>query len=216
MTPEDFHAHVQAQADGEGRLPLPAMTGWEIFPFEQDRLRTVPLNPPVLPEPPRDGEAGRPCRACTREPVSADGQADVWADDDWRLSVLGPSGTPFVLLLEPREHLDLAGLPDHLARDLGLLIVRITQLVEAVPQVARCHVTRWGDGGAHLHVFFWARPAGFRQLRGSCLPIWDDLLPPVPAAQRERDAIEVAAALVTTYGGTAHAPRLPDTPDGHG
>jgi hypothetical protein len=213
MTPEEFHAHVRAQADAEGRLPLPPMTGWEIFPFEQDGLRSVPLDPPVLPEPPRGGEAGRPCWACDREPVSEDGQTDIWADDDWRLSMLGPSGTPFVLLLEPREHLDLTSLSDDLARELGVLIVRISQQVEALPHVGRCHVTRWGDGGAHLHVFFWARPAGFQQLRGSCLPIWDDLLPPAPAAQRELDVTTVAAALVTTYGGTAHA-IVPPAPPG--
>jgi hypothetical protein len=46
-----------------------------------------------------------------------------------------------------------------------------------------------------LHVWFFARPAGFAQLRGTCLALWDDLLPAVPAAHRDRDAATVAAAL---------------------
>ena len=37
-----------------------------------------------------------------------------------------------------------------------------------------------GDGAAHLHIFFFARPAGFTQLRGTCMAIWDDLLPAAP------------------------------------
>ncbi len=62
---------------------------------------------------------------------------------------------------------------------------------------------RVGDGGAHLHLFFYARPEGFAQLRGTCLAIWDDLLPAVPPQMRDSDAATVARALVTSYGGTA-------------
>ncbi len=43
------------------------------------------------------------------------------------------------------------------------------------------HVNKWGDGAAHLHVFFQARPEGFLQLRGSNLSLWEDLLPKLPA-----------------------------------
>jgi hypothetical protein len=74
--------------------------------------------------------------------------------------------------------------------------------IEALPHIARAHVSRWGDGSAHLHVFFFARPAGFAQLRGTCLALWDDLLPAVPAAHRDRDAATVAAALAA-HGGHA-------------
>jgi hypothetical protein len=49
------------------------------------------------------------------------------------------------------------------------------------------HVNRWGDGGAHLHVWFFARPEGLLQLRGSCLPDWLDVLPPLPP--EDSDAI---------------------------
>jgi hypothetical protein len=63
-----------------------------------------------------------------------------------------------------------------------------------------------GDGGAHLHLFFLARPAGFGQLRGTWMAIWDDLLPAMPADQQAADAASVAAALAASYGGTAAAP----------
>lgn len=39
------------------------------------------------------------------------------------------------------------------------------------------------DGGAHLHVWLLARPAGLLQPRGSCLPDWLDVLPPLPGEQ---------------------------------
>lgn len=71
------------------------------------------------------------------------------------------------------------------------------------PEEFHAHVSRWGDGSAHLHLFFFARPAGFAQPRGSCLVLWDDLLPAVPAAQCDRDAAAVGDALAA-YGGHAH------------
>ncbi len=52
MNPEEFYTHALRAADAEGRLPLSRITAWDVFPFEQTGLRVVPLNPPVLPEPP--------------------------------------------------------------------------------------------------------------------------------------------------------------------
>ena len=68
---------------------------------------------------------------------------------------------------------------------------------------ARSHRTRpgIGDGGAHLHVWFFARPEGQAQLFGSWLVVWDDLLPEYPSALAEKDAAAVADALVASYGG---------------
>ena len=100
-----------------------------------------------------------------------------------------------------RQRFDRARDPDR-AAELGLLTVRIVRAIEALPHVARAHVARWGDGGSHLHVWFLARPAGFGQLRGTCLALWDDLLPPVPAADRDHDAAAVAHALAA-HGGQA-------------
>ena len=52
LRPDEFYDHALASADGERRLPLARMTGWEISPFEPDGLRVSP----VLPEPARHGE----------------------------------------------------------------------------------------------------------------------------------------------------------------
>jgi len=92
---------------------------------------------------------------------------------------------------------------------MGLLIARISGAIESLPHVARAHVSRWGDGAAHLHIFFFARPAGFSLLRGTGLAIWDDLLPAVPAHQRDSDAAAVGQALASSYGGGAQGPPAP-------
>jgi hypothetical protein len=199
MTSEEFYAYAMRTADGEGRLPLSRMTGWSTFPFEQDGLRVVPLAAPELPEPPRRGEEGSAdCPGCgSKEGV-------VWSDVHWRLSKLASHGVPLILLLESVEHYDLPNLPDALAAELGLLTVRISRAIESLPHVARAHVSRWGDGSAHLHVFFFARPVGFPQLRGTCLAVWDDLLPAVPEEQRDSDAAAVAQALAADHGGQPH------------
>jgi hypothetical protein len=195
MSPEDFHAYAMQAADAEGRLPLSRMTAWDVFPFEQAGLQVVPLAPPTLPEPARDGENGADCRGCRP------GRAPVWSDEHWRLSLFGPSGAPLILILEPFAHHDLPDLPDDLASEMGLLTTRIAAAIESLPHIARAHVSRWGDGGAHLHIVFFARPAGFSQLRGSCLMMWDDLLPPVPDDQCQRDAITIGEGLARSYGG---------------
>jgi hypothetical protein len=197
MTSYEFYVRVRDASDAEGRLPLSRMTGWEIFPFEPGNLRVVPLAPPQFPEPDRGGEGSNPCGPCAT-PVPG-----IWANGRWRLTALTESGAPLVLMLMPAAHYDLADLPDDLAAELGTLIVHVSRAIEALPNVARAHVSRWGDGGAHLHVFFFARPAGFPQLRGTCLAIWDDLLPAVPPENRAADAAAVAAALAASCGGTA-------------
>jgi hypothetical protein len=200
-TPAELHERVMAASDDEGRLPLSRMTGWEIFPFEREGLRVVRLQPPRLPEPPRRGEAGSACDVCAAadEPNSSD--SEIWRDDRWRLEALQQSGVPLLLMLKPLAHHDLTDLPDDLARELGVLMVHIARAVESLPHVARCHVSKWGDGGAHLHLFFYARPEGFQQLRGTCLAVWDDLLPATPDAVRAADARAVADALARSYGG---------------
>jgi len=200
LPPDELFQRVIDASGDDGRLAPSRMTGWEIFPFERDGLRVVALEPPHLPEPPRRGEGTSPCGVC-------DGlEGVVWSDEHWQLAAPAePSGIPLVLLLFPRAHVDLGGLDDERASELGRLVVHLARAIEALPHVARAHVSRWGDGGAHLHVFFLARPAGFSQLRGSCLPIWDDLLPPTPVEVRDRDAALVAERLAAAYGGTAGA-----------
>ena len=100
------------------------------------------------------------------------------------------------MLLEPREHYAEPGdLPDELAADLGVMLVRIEREIRALGNIGRVHVCRWGDGGEHLHWWFMARPARIPQLIGSFAAIWDDILPPVPEEIRQADLEKLAAAL---------------------
>lgn len=82
-----------------------------------------------------------------------------------------------------------------------MLTTHIARHVQALPHIARAHVYRLGDGGAHLHVWFFARPEGQAQLYGSWMVVWDDLLPEYPADVADADADAVADALVASYGG---------------
>jgi len=195
MPPDEFYAHALASADAAQRLPLARMTGWDISPFEQDGLLVTPLRPPVLPEKPRHGEDPDDCGSCRRR------DEGIWLNDNWRLTMVGGVGVPLVLMLHPRDHYDMADLPDDLAAELGLLSTRIVRHIQALPHISRAHVYRIGDGGAHLHIWFFARPEGQAQLFGSWLVVWDDLLPEYPADIAEADAAIVADALVASHGG---------------
>jgi diadenosine tetraphosphate (Ap4A) HIT family hydrolase len=195
LRPAEFYNHAVAAADDEGRLPLSRMTGWEISPFEEEGLRVAPLRPPVLPEPARKGEDPTDCQSCRNR------DEGIWLDDHWRLTRVEEVGTPLVLMLYPRHHHDLTDLPDELAAELGVLTTHIARHIEALPNIARAHVYRIGDGGAHLHVWFFARPEGQAQLYGSWMVVWDDLLPEYPADVADADAALVAQAMVSSHGG---------------
>src|SRR5690349_18575215 len=114
-----------------------------------------------------------------------------------------------VLILESRSHLDLGDLPNMLAAELGVMTVRIERAVRSLDGVARVHVNRWGDGAAHLHVWFLARPTGRLQLRGAFLSLWDEILPPIPEHQW-RENIALVAAWLAEFGGRplAEPPRI--------
>lgn len=199
LSPDEFYAHALAAADDDGRLPLSRMTEWDISPFQPDGLQVTPLHPPVVPEPPRHGEDPSDCASCAHR------DHGIWFNARWRLSRMTGVGVPLALLLHPRDHFDLAELPDEMAAELGVLTAHVTRHVQALANIARAHVYRIGDGGAHLHVWFFGRPEGQVQLRGSWLVVWDDLLPEYPAEVAEVDAAVVADALVASFGGARQA-----------
>jgi diadenosine tetraphosphate (Ap4A) HIT family hydrolase len=212
-TPEDFYRRGLGAAGPDGRLPVPDMVAWDVFPFEPEGLRVKLLEEPVAPEPLREGEGGRACTTCAGLADLADlvdlvEGADpqrlasvVWSNERWVVRALEPSGSPLVLMVLSRAHHDLTDLSDDLAAELGVLLVHVARAVESLPHIARAHVSRWGDGGAHLHVFVFARPLGFTQLRGTMMAVWDDILPPVPAEIVRADAEQVAQALAESQGG---------------
>ena len=199
-TPQEYYARAMASADGEGRLPVPPQSMWEIFPFEHEALRVKPLEAPVLPEPPRGGEGGEGCWRCEHADEDA-----AWSDERWLLTDLGePVGLPFAAVLSPRAHLDLGDLDDVHAADLGRMVVRITRAVESLASIGRVHVNKWGDGGAHLHVILLGRPAGLVQLRGSNLALWEEMFPRQPA-ELAAETLQVAVDALTDLGGQARA-----------
>jgi hypothetical protein len=183
----------------EKTAPLPDFTRWPSFPFEGD-MRVKRLAPPVDVEPPRSGEDASECVAC-----NTPDDAYIWVSERWRVRAMDrPTGLPMVLILECRSHLDLGDLPNLLAAELGVMTVRLERAIRSLDGVARVHVNRWGDGSAHLHMWFLARPYGRLQLRGTFLSLWDDILPVIPE-QQWRENLALVAAWLAEFGGSANA-----------
>jgi len=209
-TIEDYYARVMAAADDEGRLAIPAdgIPYWEIFPFEAEGLRLKQIEPLADAEEPRHGEDPEQCHCAKPHDADAGSSADseVWRDNHWRISVAEHSGAPLILMLSPQAHHDFTTLPKARAAEMGQIMVALGAAIEDLPSVARVHVSKWGDGGAHAHIFFFARPIRMPQLRGTMLAVWDDFLPPVPGEVRDANASAVIQRLVRTYGGRARGP----------
>lgn len=182
----------------------PSFVEWSSFPFEGE-LRVKKLDEPVAVEPPRKGENQADCAKC-----QTPDDAYIWVNENWRVrSMDRPSGLPMVLILESRSHLDLGDLPNMLAAELGVMTVRLERAVRSLDGVARVHVNRWGDGAAHLHLWFMARPYGRLQLRGTFLTLWDEILPAIPEGQW-RENLALIAAWLAEFGGEplAKPPRI--------
>jgi len=163
-------------------------------------MRVKALADPVKVEPPRSGEDASDCVAC-----NTPDDAYVWVSERWRVRAMDrPTGLPMVLILECRSHLDLGDLPNLLAAELGVMTVRLERAIRSLDDVARVHVNRWGDGSAHLHMWFLARPYGRLQLRGTFLSLWDDILPVIPE-QQWRENLALVAAWLGEFGGRAIA-----------
>ncbi|GAA2185495.1 hypothetical protein [Micromonospora lupini] len=183
---------------------VPDFTQWPSFPFEGD-LHVKQLDDPVPVEPPRKGEGLRECTAC-----NAPDDAYIWVGERWRVRAMDrPTGLPMVLILESRTHLDLGDLPNLLAAELGVMTVRLERAIRSLDGVARVHVNRWGDGSAHLHMWFLARPYGRLQLRGTFLSLWDSILPPI-SEEQWRENLALVAAWLAEFGGRplAEPPRI--------
>jgi len=205
-TPEEFYARVRTAAGPDGRLAVAVeeMPGWDIFPFEIESLRMKPLQPLADAEPPRSGEDPAEC-SCSRGPDPAALQREVWSNERWVLHLDTSSRLPIGLNLGPREHCDLPTVPEHLAGEMGTLIVAVSAAVEGLPSVGRVQLAKYGDGGAHLHLFFFGRPARMLQLRGSPLLDWEENLPSVPLEVHRANAEAVADHLLSAVGGTGPA-----------
>jgi diadenosine tetraphosphate (Ap4A) HIT family hydrolase len=180
---------------GPGGLRTPPVQEWDSWPFAGGV--TPKALRPREPEPPREGEGGRPCPGCEKPDADY-----IWTDDTWRLLALPPSGLPFVGLLEPREHVDSPrDLPDARLAEMGIMLARVERAVLAIEGVERVHILRYGEGASHLHWWFMARETGVRQTASGFAMIWDDVLPVIDEDRWRANVAAVTAALA------AHEPR---------
>lgn len=195
---EEVYARVVAQVGEGGRLPMPPVGEWDIFPWEVVDGALVPkiLEPPLAAEQPRHGEGGRPCSCESGGPPNA-----IWRNDRWVVSTTdAPTGLPLLLFLQTREHLDFDEMDDDLAAEYGRITAWLHRIMANLPNIGRVHVCKWGDGGAHLHVWFIARTARLPHLLGSMAVEWDEVLPPGPEDVWRADLKQVADRLATHDG----------------
>lgn len=147
----------------------------------------------VVPEPPRRGEdGGEPCFPCS--PHAAEHL--IWSDDLWTLNDPGQTGLPGSVWLASRRHFDsFADMPPAEAATFAEVCGRVERAVLSLGEVGRVHLYRWGDGGAHFHVWFVPRPLGRLDMSGHHLMAWEDTLPPASADEIAAAGRRIAAAL---------------------
>lgn len=192
---EEVYARVVALVGREGRLPMPPVEEWDIFPWEGEMVPKV-VQPPLAAEEPRWGEGDRPCSCRSGEPEHA-----IWRNDRWVVtSADKPGGLPLMLYLQSREHMDFSDMDDEMAAEFGRVTSWLHRIMARLPNIGRVHVSKWGDGGSHLHVWFIARTARLPHILGSLAVEWNEMLPPVPEEVWRDDLKQVADRMATHDG----------------
>jgi diadenosine tetraphosphate (Ap4A) HIT family hydrolase len=161
------------------------------FPYEEPLVPRAP-GERVVPEPPRRGEpGGEPCGICTDEASPA-----VWSSDLWTLHPAVHGSLPGTVWLASRDHVDsFTDLSEAAATDFGRVAARVERAILSLGDIGRVHLYRWGDGGAHFHVWFIPRPLGMIEANGAMLPLWEDVLPSIPDEEMAAAARRVAVAM---------------------
>lgn len=161
------------------------------LPYKEPLVPIEP-GPRVVPEPPRRGEeGGEPCAICGGATTSA-----VWSDEHWTLHPPVGGSLPGSVWLASREHVDsFADFGPELASSFGTVVGKVERAILSLGGTARVHLYRWGDGGAHFHVWLIPRPLGMLEAKGAMLPLWEDVLPNVPDEELRAAAERVAAAM---------------------
>ncbi len=157
-----------------------------------DPLTVRELSEPTIPEPPRRGEeGGPPCGVCGGAAASA-----VWSDDLWTVHPPVGGSIAGTVWMASREHADsFSDLSEETARSFGPMVARVERAILGYGDFARVHLYRWGDGGAHFHVWFLSRPIGMVDASGMMLPLWEDVLPNVSDEELRAAAANIAEAL---------------------
>jgi diadenosine tetraphosphate (Ap4A) HIT family hydrolase len=150
------------------------------------------LGPRQIPEPPRRGEpGGEPCGICSGATTSA-----LWSDEHWTLHPPVGGSLPGAVWIASKQHFDsFADMPDEVAASFASVVSRAERAILALGDVGRVHLYRWGDGGAHFHVWLIPRPLGMVEAKGMMLPLWEDVLPNVTDDELSDAARRVAAAM---------------------
>src|SRR5579862_4483325 len=161
------------------------------FPYKEP-LETIEPGPRQIPEPPRRGEpGGEPCWICGGGADSA-----VWSDELWSLHPPRGGSLPGAVWLASRVHADsFSDLPQEHQETFGVVAARVERAILQLGDVGRVHLYRWGDGGAHFHVWLIPRPLGMLEASGMALPLWEDVLPNVPDEELRAAAERVAAGM---------------------
>lgn len=160
-------------------------------------LTTLAPGPRVVPEPPRRGEpGGEPCGVCEGRATTA-----VWEDAHWTVHPPTGASLPGIVWAASKVHVDsFADLPPQAQATFGPLCARLDRAIMARGDVGRVHLYRWGDGGAHFHVWFMPRPLGMTDAEGHALPLWEDVLPNVSDDDMRIAAEEIAERMRRTPG----------------
>ena len=161
------------------------------FPYQEPLVLREPAGRQV-PEPPRRGEpGGPPCAICGGKTTEA-----LWSDDNWTLHAPVGGSLSGAVWLASREHFDsFADMPEDVASSFAQVVARVERAILSLGEVGRVHLYRWGDGGAHFHVWLLPRPLGMVEAAGMYLPVWEDALPNVSDEELAAAARRVAAAM---------------------
>jgi diadenosine tetraphosphate (Ap4A) HIT family hydrolase len=148
----------------------------------------------VVPEPPRRGEeGGEPCFPCS---AGSTHHNVIWSDETWTLHNPGQTALPGSVWLASRAHFDsFADMPPDVAATLGAVCGRVERAILARGDVGRVHLYRFGDGGAHFHLWFVPRPLGRLDMSGHQLMAWEDAMPSVSEEQIAEAGRLIAAAM---------------------
>jgi diadenosine tetraphosphate (Ap4A) HIT family hydrolase len=145
-----------------------------------------------IPEQPRRGEpGGPPCGICTGLATTA-----VWSDEHWTLHPPVGGSLPGAVWIASKQHFDsFADMPAEVAASFAGVVARAERAILSLGDVGRVHLYRWGDGGAHFHIWLMPRPLGMVEAAGMMLPVWEDVLPNVDDAELTAAAKRVANAM---------------------